>query len=84
MKKTANRPPMIRICTALVAERLRDLKIPIGEVLTSPTYRALETVTLAQLERPTRVPATGDAVILVVLPPRAAAAAAAATMAMMS
>ena len=28
---------------------LRDLKIPIGDVLTSPTYRALQTVRLAQL-----------------------------------
>jgi phosphohistidine phosphatase SixA len=28
---------------------LRDLKIPVREVLTSPTYRALETVRLAQL-----------------------------------
>jgi phosphohistidine phosphatase SixA len=31
---------------------LRDLKIPIGEVLSSPTYRALETVRLAQLSNP--------------------------------
>jgi phosphohistidine phosphatase SixA len=28
---------------------LRDLEIPVGEVLTSPTYRALQTVRLAQL-----------------------------------
>src|SRR5207245_2476818 len=31
---------------------IRELKIPVGEVLTSPTYRALETVRLAQLPNP--------------------------------
>lgn len=32
-----------------MGKALRDLKIPIGEVLSSPTYRALETVKYAQL-----------------------------------
>ena len=31
---------------------LRNLEIPVGEVLSSPTYRALETVQLAQLSTP--------------------------------
>jgi phosphohistidine phosphatase SixA len=39
---------------------LRDLKIPVGEVLTSPTYRALETVKFARLENATPVPELGD------------------------
>ena len=34
-----------------MGKALRDLKIPIGEVLTSPTYRARETVRLAQLAK---------------------------------
>jgi phosphohistidine phosphatase SixA len=32
-----------------MGKALRDLKIPVGEVLSSPTYRALETARLAQL-----------------------------------
>ena len=32
-----------------MGKALRDLRIPVGEVLSSPTYRALETVRLAQL-----------------------------------
>ncbi len=39
---------------------LRDLKIPIGEVLSSPTYRALETIRLAQLPMPKTVPELGE------------------------
>jgi len=39
---------------------LRDLKIPIGEVLSSPTYRALETARYAQLPDPRKVPELGD------------------------
>jgi phosphohistidine phosphatase SixA len=39
---------------------LRDLKIPIGEVLSSPTYRALETAHYAQLPDPRIVPELGD------------------------
>jgi len=39
---------------------LRDLKIPVGEVFTSPTYRALETVKFAQLTNATPVVDLGD------------------------
>src|SRR5712691_8891642 len=39
---------------------LRELKIPIGEVFTSPTYRALETVKFAQLANATPVVDLGD------------------------
>jgi phosphohistidine phosphatase SixA len=39
---------------------LRDLKIPVGEVLSSPTYRALETARYAQLPTPRAVPELGD------------------------
>jgi phosphohistidine phosphatase SixA len=39
---------------------LRDLKVPIAAVLTSPTYRALETVRLAGFTSPTVVEELGD------------------------
>jgi phosphohistidine phosphatase SixA len=39
---------------------LRDLKIPIGSVFTSPTYRAQETVRLAKLPSPKAVAELGD------------------------
>lgn len=38
----------------------RDLKIPVGEVFTSPTYRALETVKYAQLGTPKPVAELGE------------------------
>src|SRR5262245_34700275 len=38
-----------RASATAMGKALRDLKIPIGEVASSPTYRALETVRLAQL-----------------------------------
>jgi phosphohistidine phosphatase SixA len=41
-----------RAASVAMGRALRDLKIPVGEVLTSPTYRALETVRLAQLANP--------------------------------
>jgi phosphohistidine phosphatase SixA len=41
-----------RSASTAMGKALRDLKIPIGDVLTSPTYRALETVRLAQLPNP--------------------------------
>jgi broad specificity phosphatase PhoE len=37
----------------LMGEAIRALRIPIGIVLTSPTYRAMETVRLARLDSPT-------------------------------
>jgi hypothetical protein len=39
---------------------IKELKIPIGEVLTSPTYRALETVRLAQFPKPQSQAELGD------------------------
>ena len=39
---------------------LRTLRIPIGSVLSSPTYRAMETVKLAGLKSPTVVKELGD------------------------
>lgn len=49
-----------RTTAAAMGKALRDLKIPIGEVLSSPTYRALETIRLAQLVSPHPVPELGD------------------------
>ncbi len=39
---------------------LRQLRIPLGQVLSSPTYRALETIRLAQLGTPKIDPQLGD------------------------
>jgi phosphohistidine phosphatase SixA len=39
---------------------LRQLRVPIGQVLSSPTYRALETIRLAQLGTPKIDPQLGD------------------------
>lgn len=43
-----------------MGEALRRVKIPVGEVLSSPTYRALETVRLAQLGAATAYAELGD------------------------
>jgi phosphohistidine phosphatase SixA len=43
-----------------MGKALRDLKIPIGDVFTSPTYRALETVRLAQFGNPKTFAELGD------------------------
>ena len=43
-----------------MGEAIRVLRIPIGVVLTSPTYRAMETVRLARLGAPTTVSELGD------------------------
>ena len=43
-----------------MGKALRNLKIPIGAVLTSPTYRALETIRYAELGQPQKVPELGD------------------------
>ncbi|HUK33973.1 MAG TPA: hypothetical protein VLV86_08700, partial [Vicinamibacterales bacterium] len=45
---------------ASMGRAIRDLKIPIGDVFTSPTYRALETVRLAQFPTPRVQPELGD------------------------
>jgi phosphohistidine phosphatase SixA len=46
--------------SAAMGDALRRLQIPIGTVLTSPTYRAAETVRLAKLDRPQAVSELGD------------------------
>jgi phosphohistidine phosphatase SixA len=43
-----------------MGEAMRKLGIPIGEVLSSPTYRALETLRLASLGRAQTFPELGD------------------------
>ena len=43
-----------------MGEAIRALRIPIGIVLTSPTYRAMETVRLARLGSPTTANELGD------------------------
>ena len=49
-----------RTTAVAMGKALRELKIPIGMVLSSPTYRALETVRLAQFGSPQSVPELGD------------------------
>jgi phosphohistidine phosphatase SixA len=49
-----------RASAIALGSALGQLKIPIGEVFTSPTYRALETVRLAQLPAPRQVEELGD------------------------
>jgi phosphohistidine phosphatase SixA len=49
-----------REASVAMGRALRDLKLPIGDVLTSPTYRALETVRLAQLPNPRSYAELGD------------------------
>jgi phosphohistidine phosphatase SixA len=49
-----------RAGSVAMGRALRDLKIPVGDVLTSPTYRALETVRLAQLANPRTQAELGD------------------------
>lgn len=49
-----------RATSAAMGKALRDLKIPIGEIFSSPTYRALETLRLAQLPNAKPTPELGD------------------------
>jgi len=49
-----------RTTAIAMGKALRDLKIPVGEVLSSPTYRALETVKYAQLGSAKTYPELGD------------------------
>jgi phosphohistidine phosphatase SixA len=49
-----------RTTAAAMGKALRDLKIPIAEVLTSPTYRALETVKYSQFGAPHPFAELGD------------------------
>src|SRR5438128_756835 len=43
-----------------MGKALRELKIPVGDVLSSPTYRALETARFAQLPNPRTYAELGD------------------------
>jgi phosphohistidine phosphatase SixA len=52
--------PEGRASSTAMGKALRDLKIPIGAVLTSPTYRALETIRYAQFGNPQVFPELGD------------------------
>jgi phosphohistidine phosphatase SixA len=52
--------PEGRASSRAMGKALRDLKIPIGTVLTSPTYRALETIRYAQFGNPQAFPELGD------------------------
>lgn len=49
-----------RTTATAMGKAIQALKIPIGEVFSSPTYRALETVRLAQLPNPRPRPELGD------------------------
>jgi phosphohistidine phosphatase SixA len=49
-----------RASATAMGKALRDLKIPIGTVFSSPTYRALETVRYAQLGKAQPIPELGD------------------------
>jgi phosphohistidine phosphatase SixA len=49
-----------RAAATAMGKAIRDLKIPISEVFTSPTYRARETVRLAQFPNPHAQPELGD------------------------
>lgn len=50
-----------RTTAAAMGQALRRLKIPIGQVMTSPTYRARETARLAQLPAPRPAAELGEA-----------------------
>src|SRR5688572_15441429 len=52
--------PQGRASATAMGKALRDLKIPIGDVLSSPTYRALETVRYAQFGKPQPYAELGD------------------------
>ena len=49
-----------RASATAMGKALRELNIPIGDVLTSPTYRALETIRYAQLGDPKPFAELGD------------------------
>ncbi len=49
-----------RSSAVALGEAFRELHVPIGQVLSSPTYRALETIKFARLDKPTTYPQLGD------------------------
>src|SRR6185437_8071583 len=50
-----------RASARAMGDAFRRLRVPVGEVLSSPTYRALETARLAQLPAPQTFQQLGDA-----------------------
>jgi phosphohistidine phosphatase SixA len=52
--------PNGRTTATAMGKALRDLKIPVGDVLSSPTYRTLETLKLAQIANAKTQPELGD------------------------
>jgi hypothetical protein len=50
-----------RAAAMAMGEALKTLQVPVGAVLSSPTYRALETARLAGFGSPTTYPELGDA-----------------------
>ena len=49
-----------RASAVAMGKAMRDLKIPVGDVLSSPTYRALETARLAEFPNPRPTAELGD------------------------
>jgi len=49
-----------RTTAVALGKALRELKIPLGDVFSSPTYRALETLRLAQVGNPRPIAELGD------------------------
>jgi phosphohistidine phosphatase SixA len=49
-----------RSTARVMGDALRKLRIPVGQVLSSPTYRALETIRLARLGQPQTYAQLGD------------------------
>lgn len=49
-----------RATAKAMGEAIRRLRIPVGEVLSSPTFRAMQTARLLNLAAPTAVPELGD------------------------
>jgi len=49
-----------RTSATAMGKAMRDLKIPVGDVLSSPTYRAMETARLAEFSNPRPTPELGD------------------------
>lgn len=49
-----------RATAAGMGKALRKLRIPIGEIFSSPTYRALETIRLAEFGNPKTIAELGD------------------------
>ncbi|HTV80205.1 MAG TPA: histidine phosphatase family protein [Steroidobacteraceae bacterium] len=50
-----------RATARAMGDALRQLRLPVGKVLSSPTYRALETARLARLPKPETFDELGDA-----------------------